>query len=63
MDGEETRSKSNRDFAVAFHDTNLNILCPCLHNFEKTFHRQLYALFASHVIFVILFKELADGFR
>jgi hypothetical protein len=55
--------KSNRDFAVAFHDADLNVFRPCLHNLEKTFNRQLYALFASHVIFVIFFQKLADRFR
>lgn len=52
--------KSNRDFAVAFHNADLNVFRPCLYNFEKTLNRQLYALFASHVVFMIFFEELAD---
>lgn len=55
--------KSNRDFAITFHDTDLDVFRSCLYNFEKTFDRQLYAFFASHAIFVIFLKELADRFR
>lgn len=52
-----------RDFAIALHDADLDILCSSLHDLEQALHSQLDGILSRHVVFVILLKELANGLR
>jgi hypothetical protein len=51
------------DFAIAFHNANLDILGSRLDHLEQTFHRQFDAFFSVHVVFVILLQKLSYRFR
>lgn len=51
------------DFAIAFHYTDLNVLCAGLYDFEKRLDRELDGVLAGEVILVVLLKELSYCLR
>ena len=54
--------RTHCDFAVALHDTNLDVLRACLDNLEQTLDCQLDGVVAAKVILVVLLEEFTNGF-
>ena len=56
------RQMTYRNLAVAFHNTDLNILRTSLHDFQETLHCELDGVVSAQVILVVLLQELPHGF-
>jgi hypothetical protein len=51
------------NLAIAFHNTDLDILGSSLHHLEQTFNCQFDAFISGHVVSVILLQKFSNGFR
>ena len=51
------------DFAITFHDADLDVLRACLNNFQQTLDSEFDCVIAGQVVLVVLLEELAYCLR
>jgi hypothetical protein len=50
------------NLSVALHNADLDVFRTGLHNLKETLHSEFDTVFTRHVVFVVLFQKLSNGF-